>query len=346
MAILFADSFDLYGDIDDMMRRWDSKTGISVRYQPTLGRFGGGAASIREDDNGLFKGFTSSTTVIFGASFFILPESIFGSDTLLFFKESGSTQIEFETTAVGGIIVKRGSTTIATTTKQLPINRWTRIEIKMFIDNSVGTVEMRVDGEVYIDFTGDTQSTVNAAIDQVGLYAPLLLSFTPIPDVYWDDVVIMDDTGAINNDFIGDVNIEVLIPDGDSAQIDFTPTGAGTTNADRVDDGLAGPDDDTTYVESLTVGHKDRYTVADLTTSNISSIHAVQNSSCMKKDSAGAVTAGMVVLSNVTESVINTQPLSTSYAYVQGIQETDPDTATAWTESGVNAMEIGQTVVA
>jgi hypothetical protein len=155
----------------------------------------------------------------------------------------------------------------------------------------------------------------------------------------------MDDTGSVLNDLIGDVRIETIYPDGDGTTTDFTPTGAGTTNADRVDDGDTGPDDDTTYVESSTVGHIDLYTMENLSTAAISTVHAVQAVNFSKKDDAGTRTVRNLVRTGTTTDNGPSGGLNEAYNYFTNILEEDPDTATTWTESGVNGVEVGHEVL-
>ena len=133
-------------------------------------------------------------------------------------------------------------------------NTWHYIELKTTIANS-GTLEIRVDGNSVLSTTADM---LNGTVDSIACVA---FAGENATTAYWDDIYILDGTGTENNDFLGPCSIVRLDPSLDNS-VDFTPS-AGTTNYDKVADGSAS-DDDTTYVESSTLGDCDKYGFGDL----------------------------------------------------------------------------------
>lgn len=340
MAVIFMDGLDHYADNAGVLEaaKW-STLGTSVDYGASVGRFGGGGIKITVDDQAASLTFPSVDEVYFGASVFISSGVHSATDDFLRFNEGGTLHIELQYVASGVLNILRGTSLVSNGTLPVPQNTWFRLEVRVKIDNSAGEVEVRANGTVISTFSGDTQNAGTGIMDSISL-----LSHDTV-DTTWDDIVVMDTTGSKNNGFLGDLKIETLYPDGDSAQIDFTPTGAGSTNADRVDEGDAGHDGDTTYVESSTVGHVDRYSYGDLTTGGILDIYAVQTNSVVKKDDAGARTYRNVLKTGTTTSNGTTLSPTTDYQLFSDVVELDPDTAADWTESGVNGIEAGQEVV-
>jgi hypothetical protein len=76
------------------------------------------------------------------------------------------------------------------------------------------------------------------------------------------------------------------------------------------------------------------------------SIFGVQSSVYARKVDSGARELITPVRSGTTDSDSATNVLATSYLYYTELHATDPDTAAAWTISGVNAVEVGQKVEA
>lgn len=338
MALLFMDGCDHFGATSQLQDKWDAATGV-VDYLATSGRFGGGAIRVDQDDNYIAKLITPSTTTI--VQFALKSEATvsFGTDTFMFFLNAGAAQAEIETNFSGQLVLRIGTTLVATSTLALAKDKWQYVEVKLVVDNASGVFEVKVDGVVYVTFSGDTQTGAAIDVDQVRLYG-----FSNANDHFYDDVIIMDGTGSALNDYIGDTRIETIYPTVDTAQADFTPLGAGT-NFSEVDDGDAGPDDDTSYNESSTVGHKDLFTMGNLTTNNITTVHAVQTVQYARKDDAGARTSRSLVKTGTTTDNGPSQALGTDYKYFLDVLEVDPDTAIAWTESGVNGVEVGYEVL-
>jgi hypothetical protein len=351
MALLFMDGCDHYGSLDDALAgdKWDS-VGSGTSYEASGGRFGGGALRTTLDDQFWRKKFTTASplTVIVQAAMFIPSSATFSAtDVIMSLDFDGSQNISFTISGgVGTIQVRRGGVTgnlLATSDTSLIKDAWNYLEIKLFISDTVGTVIIKQDGNETLNATGLDTKNGAAALGTNGISLGNVFS-TSIP-IDWDDIICMDDTGSVLNDFLGDVRIETIYPDDDGTTTDFTPTGAGTTNADRVDDGDAGPDDDTTYVESSTVGHIDLYTMANLATADISAIHAVQAVNFAKKDDAGSRTSRNLIRTGTTTDNGPSNGLNEVYSYATNILEEDPDTATQWTESGVNGVEVGHEVL-
>lgn len=349
MTVLFYDGLDQYNSIDHTRRFWDAVQ--NPTYQAAGGRFGGGA--FRFEQAGSNQAWASicppsALTSFIWSSSIKYENSVVERPVLTVRDGSASTeasvQLRVRVNATCKLELLRGSSTvIATSTLNFPKDTYVRVELKATIANSGGTAVVRVNNVEYINFTGDTQATGNTTADFFtleGIHGTEVGGF-----IFHDDPVLQDLLGsAPGNDFLGDLRCDDLYPDGDTAQKDFTAVGSGSTNADRVDDGSAGPDDDTTYVHSVTVGHIDRYTFDDLPlTPEV--IFAVQGTLASKKDVAGTRTMRQSFKSGATVQPGTTYGPTTDYLNYAHILALDPNTSAAWTESAVNALEMGPEIV-
>jgi hypothetical protein len=104
---------------------------------------------------------------------------------------------------------------------------------------------------------------------------------------------------------------------------------------------------DYSYVTDNTVGHEDLYGVAPLATTP-STIYAVKVSAYMKDSAAGSRTVTINTKSNTTDSPGTNTGVTpiTTYGWFSSYWLTDPNTAAAWTQSGLNAALMGFKITA
>lgn len=241
------------------------------------------------------------------------------------------------------LIIQRGSTTIGFAPKVMQMNRWHYLEAKVTVSNSVGSVEVRINGKTVVNLSGiDTQNGGSAEISMVRFRHSDGAGNGKSLQFLIDDIYVCNDVGTVNNDFLGLTSVETLVPNaaGDSAQ--FTPSAG--NNHDNVDDD-EGDDGDTTYNQSTTSGHKDLFGCQDLT--NITgTIHGVQVEAIARVTSATPQPIITKVKSSTTEGSGTTRGIASTpeYVGVRDIFEQDPDASAAWTTTTVNAMQIGYEV--
>ena len=333
MALLFCDSFD-HLSVDLLTTKWSSLNLTGGIYTDT-GRFG----SCLKIENTFTRMLTKSlganyTTLICGFAFkFTVP----GSGVFWSLLDNGSTQVDLRLTASGQLELTRNGTVLATSTRVLEAQAWYHIQVKVTIDNTAGSVEVKVNNEVWATASGvDTQNTSNAYANQVRLQN----SDNHDPD-YFDDFWICDTSGSQCNDYLGDVRVEALRPSGAGATTQMTPSvGA---NYECVDDTT--PDADTTYVSSATAGNKDTYACGDLT-STTGTVKALVVHAYARKDDAGERTLKAVVRHGGTDyEHSDARQVLDSYRCLSWIFETNPGTGSAWTISDVNGAEFGQKLV-
>jgi len=252
---------------------------------------------------------------------------------------AAATQIQIIRIAASGQLeVYRGGTKLGTCGHLTP--NWQVWEIHLIVNNTTGVLDIWVDGVLVFTFSGDTQETGNANVGSIALEYASSSADAVIGHTHnFDDLAINDVSGSVNNGQIGRGGIHALVPTSDTAQKDFTPD-SGSTNFSQVDEIPA--DDNTTYVQSSTVGHRDLYGLADIAGNGLASAVAIVGR-VVSANGAGAQGA-LTVKSNTTVQEGPTKSPGTSYEYVHDIINTDPDTTAQWTLSGINALEAGQTV--
>ena len=156
-------------------------------------------------------------------------------------------------------------------------------------------------------------------------------------DVWLDDIVIADDLGGQNDDFLGDLRISTLVPASDTDQKDWSPS-SGSNNFSRINE--IPPNDDTSWVASATPGDRDLYAIAQLGMTPLA-IRGLQQTALARKDDAGDRALSLVLASAATVAVASPAILGLSYAFVEAIHEQDPATGEVWTPAAVDAVQAG-----
>jgi len=108
-------------------------------------------------------------------------------------------------------------------------------------------------------------------------------------------------------------------------------------------------DNDSTTVESSTVGHTDLYSMATLPSSP-TAIIGVEPFVQARRLDAGAITVGTRLQSGATGTTVastaSAGSVTSGHAFVSAFRHVDPNTAGAWSQSSVNAIQVGPTIVA
>lgn len=364
MALLFMDSFDHYATAD-ITEKW-----TAINVTPEIGAYGrNGTNGVRCQastsvlgSEALEIGLPVATTGIIGfaAYFDALP----GAPALLVSVFDGSysrIQLGFFLGADGGITVRTGEAnsgtgwwiwsasypgTLVGTSAGGVISEmtWCFIELKWTINNTTGAFEVRVNGTEVLAETGlNTRNTGSASnsFSSIGLGVGKMSASIPHTLAQFDDVYVLDTSGAHNNDFLGDVTISAHFPDADGTSHAWVcSTGTPDTGVDHdcVDEVV--PNDDTDYLSTNTIDAKSTFALADAAAG--ANIKAIQIVTSQRKAAEGPGKIKHVVRSNSTDYDQTEQGIGgMTYSYLRSIVETDPATGVAWDEAGFNAVEIG-----
>jgi hypothetical protein len=335
MAILFMEGFEAYSVANDLKEdpRFTFAQTNLANHSFVTGRGGSGQAhriAFRDDYLGCVLPQTSSSTVWMQVGVYRQVED----DGSIFelYNKGGTLHGDLYITSTGYLQYRTGgSTVLGTGGIHIPLNSWAFIELKVTIDNSAGTVLVKVDGAT--DLNLSSQDTLNGtASADINL---VRLSKNIGNAVDFDDLVIGDDSGTDATDLLRDCAIEMLLPDGAGNYTQFTPsTGSNYQNVDESTE-----DGDTTYNSSSTAGHKDTFTCGNLVATS-GSIYAVQVGYVARREDGGGRNIRSMVRYSATDANGTGRYVPSGYGHRHDIYENDPS-GSDWTVTSVNAMEIG-----
>lgn len=206
---------------------------------------------------------------------------------------------------------------------------WHYVELHGSIHDSTGVAEVWLDGVKVIDVAAtDTQQGIGV----VSGFSPgiNLSSATGSPVVSVDDVYVASGLSAV----LGPQVHEALVP------TSSVESGGLGSDGNSVDNFLLVDSVSTDYVD-ITSGERDRYGLADRTETG--DVNAVTVRAVLERPDLGLIVANGFALSGATETDGPGLVLGGGkrVVAVTGVLETDPNTAAAWTTSGVNALTVG-----
>jgi hypothetical protein len=249
--------------------------------------------------------------------------------------DAGTLQLYFEILTNGTIRVYRGNgTVLGTTTFSVIVNTIYHFEVKSIIDNSTGSVSIRINESALTAFTGlDTQNTANATVDEVVLCNNSDGGgFGVTVNLDFDDFIPVRD-----DDWNGDCQVREDLPTGTGDVDDGVATGAADS---RQATDEADPDDDTTYTALQNVNDKVLLTYPNIPTT--SEVIALFPTMYAKKSAAGTASFKPLLKISSTE-YLGTElfPSDGSYAYLSDVMTVSPATSNPFTPSEINGMQYG-----
>jgi hypothetical protein len=254
--------------------------------------------------------------------------------------DAATTHITLGMDSNGRLIVRRGlaGTVLGQTDiNVLPHSGFRQVEVKVTLSDTVGAVELRVDGKVpsgWSDLSGvDTKNGGTATVfDTVHVYGGGV-------EWYADDLVIWNGAGSINNNFFGVTRVYSCHPNGNGAYSELVGSdGNSVDNYLQVDEST--PYSIADYNGSATVGNKDSYAFADLPVAT-GNVRGVIVSMIAFASDGGAKSIRALARRAAVDATGADFTLSTSPAVCDQVWEVDPTDAAAWTVTRVNASEFG-----
>lgn len=346
MSLVWADGFE-------NTSLWSRKYGLAGTTTVTT-------STARTGNGALFTGNTSpsSLTVYLPsasqhatlvAGFWLrgetsLPWPTNDSNPLLtFFGDGGGTahtHIAFNATNNGSLTAYRGGTLIGTATGTLTTGVGYYVEVKAVLNDTTGSVVIRVNGTNVLNLTNtDTKNAGTGAVyDTVRFGGRASAS----QNLLIDDAYILNGAGSAYNDFLGDVTVETIRPDGNGNSSQFTGSdGNSTDNYLLVDEATYSAAD---YVQSGTTNNKDLYTYGALTATT-GTVKGVIAYATAAKTGSGAQDFRQITRLSGTNYNGSTVALTTSDIPVAQVWEVNPATTSDWTISEVNGAEFGVEVL-
>lgn len=341
MALLWIDGFEGYGTTTGSA---PSPSGIVGRRYPSItdeyrmnietGRFSGyclhftsGYCRLRTPP------LTTDDTLVIGVAF--KRNSARGSRFLSMY--DGTTRgMNLKVQDYGSeLLLYRGNTHIVTTSgANIGVGQWSYIELKVKCHDSAGEYELKVDGVTLESDTGvNTKAGSNNYHDAV--------QFEPYGSSkwYWDDFYICDSTGSNNNDFLGNQRVVAIYPGDSDVTAGFDTVVPAGNHYEAVQEEEC--DDDSSYVEDDNVGAKDIWNY-DSVPANLSQIQGLQINTLCRETDATDFDLITIIRSGDTEYDDAGQAAGAGdYVDLRRIAETDPDTGSLWTKSGINNASFG-----
>lgn len=358
MALLYCDSFDTYATAD-ILQTWNQLAG-APDISPTIGAFG------RRSSNGarwtstfgpdagktLLKNLVPSDDTFIGGFAFKAdlvgftaydtgtsddPDESNGTPVILYIRKLGVTHVWFRVNTTGTISAYRSTTVLGTTSLALNLGVTTYIEVKVLLHASAGTVDIRFNGASVLSLTGlDTQNGGTVGWDEFGIgHISIGVNDTTTWD--YDDLYVCDGSGGVNDDFLGDVAITPIYPNGTGTHSDGTPS----TGADQyavVDE--TPMNGDTDYNTLAAVADRDSFAFPNAPVAS-ATILGVQVRTQARLDSGG--TAGLKAMTRIggTDYDGAEGAVGGSYTVHRQIWDVKPSDATAWVDTDINAAEFG-----
>lgn len=240
----------------------------------------------------------------------------------------------------GGLVAVRGSTNIGSTTSvSFTANTWYYVEVKMVLDDSTGSVEVKVNGTTHLNLTGvDTNPAAGTVYDQVRWQS----GTTSNQSIDIDDMYLLNGAGGQYDDFLGDVTVETIRPDGNGNSSQWVGSDADSTdNYLLVDEATY---DSADYVQSATTNNKDLYTYGALA-AGTGSVKGVVAHGVMQKTASGTQNARQITRIGGTNYNGSSVGLTTTDDLHVQVWEESPATTSDWTISEVNGAEFGVEVL-
>lgn len=280
--------------------------------------------------SGSKKAFTPASEFYFRMAFRADDVNTSGVNFLLFYGSGTNSLLGFGFSA-GKIVASIGGTG----TISLQPNVWYLLEVYYKIADASGRVVTKIDGVTDIDYTGDTKPGSDTQAESFIVGRPYPSGGTTIID----DLALNNTAGGADDSWCGDGRIVALTPNGNGTTNQWTGSdGNSTDNYLLVDERPS--NNDTDYSENSTTGQRDMYTMTDWDESGSKSILRVWGE-CRAKDTVAE--GGQIKVGLRTESTVYlsaAKSLLTSYTQIKGDEyKTNPNTATAWTNTQADAVE-------
>lgn len=327
MAIIWAESFDLYGTSKAAFElrgyEVDAETSFTTTARTGLRAL---LMSGATNDQFLRKVLDSAVTTL-GIGCGIRLNSVATSDTNIPGFKVGNVLIGINSN-FGISVVTGGSVVAASANNVFVIGSFFWVESK-WISNGDGTgdVECRVNGETVVVATGISMAT---AFSEWRYQQGNNSSTTII-----DDLVVWDTSGSLYNDFVGDRRCFTSFPSADTATEQWTPS-TGTDSFDLINDATP---NDSTYIDAETNGDISEFEkdAIGINTNDVAAVVLIARA--LKPDTGttafrlGINSAGFVA--NSDRKLPNT-----TVVYFQHIVEQNPNGGISWTKAAVDAANI------
>lgn len=352
MSLLFVEGFDHQDNTTDLVSTtgsfcWRVVSGLTSIVSP--GRFSGKCIEVQNP--GHLSGVLTSplTTAIIGMAMYFLS----GAKTYLSFYDSSNGKYQFTVfldSTNGSITIftggYEGTQVYKSANNTFTALAWFYIELEFTINSSTGSLSIDINGVNVISLTNvDLQGSSVTTFDTLQIGEQVNLD-NATGDFEFDDIYICDSTtGSGSNPFDsmqGACQVITLFPTGTGADAEFTPSPDTNANWQNVNE--TAMDSDTTYNYSDTVDNEDLFVCGSLPSGTVPL--AVKITMASRQDAAGTRELATHLKSSSTDQAGTSVIQNQTYTYQYDVYPNDPNGSISWTETSVNAIQIGYELTA
>lgn len=347
MACVWIEGFETHTNSSQLARKYASLSGsVTAQAGRVFGTSGGPSALVA-----VTPSFGTDNTIVVGFGARINAHSTaYNSNAQGLYFETGANEqahVEFESNATLGfrLLIKRGSTTVATSS-YYAFAQWHYFEVKLVLRTGTnGAYELRRNGVT--DISGSSVNLANNGTDGADVVAWRFISNLS-SSLRLDDIYVNTSSGATNNDFLGPQVVEGILPNANGATIQWTQNGAGDNYTSVDDAGNVAPDESGGggTVGSDTNGQIDLYAMQDLQQIT-GAIAAVQVGVQLGMAAAGTRTVRNkyrdpdTTVANGDSHVVD----STTFDEFTQVFQLNPASAAAWDVADIDDGQFGLEVV-
>lgn len=356
MALLFMDGFD---HTDTSSSQYSHHSKWSGAYSGQISTWVNGVRTGRSalfmysgSGNALTKGLPAVGGFVVGVAVKTpVGSGVSWSNTdLIQIREGGAlgsvVHLAVGTDATDHLVVRRGSTVIATGTRVLVFDNWYYIEFKGTIDATTGTFDVRLDGTLETGLTGFTGNTRNGGT--TGQWNRVCLINNTSQGSYFDDFYACDQSGSLHNDFLGICRIETMVPVLDVVALgtyhDWIVGGQAapmsTDHASYIDDL---PPNEADYCKSAVVGAKETFRFPTPTTNPVfGALHGMQTNLYTALSDIGSRSLSAIVRSGGADyEGAAFVPAIRAFQTTSEMRAVNPNTGLPWTLAEIPLLEVG-----
>lgn len=366
---LWEDGFDHYGDDETKLLDNAYANAALVTLSTTQVATGTHSLYINEADgdgtaqpNGLRKVLDSAIDKIGVAARFYFPDaplsntmsaifdlytsSLNNSHLCCFVDSNGA--LRFYSGNSYGFPEAHLGTLIATSDPIIGMAAWNHIELQAYIHDTAGWIRVAVNGVHRFQATDlDTRFNSDNIVSVHHHIFPFAGGSNTQWDYYMDDLYYYDFTGnpdvdtdfcphtdgaGIATDYIGDLQVWPLFPNGDTAQAAWAKS-SGTVGFSLIDEV---PPDDSGYIFSSAAADLSEFALDDLPTT-ITYIRGLGIHQRLSKSDAGAAQTQVGMKSVAATSDATARVMTVAPAYWRDMVNVDPNSSARWTRASLNA---------
>lgn len=338
MTFLMFNGFEGYADPVDQRDAGDGISGFdeSGVMEYTTGRNGGnGLKNVSTVWNRVvYMKFPAISSGIIGIVGFAVKINTYRDSTISWFGNSADVDgMGVDITGSSFYFYIKSFAIKASTIFNFNLNQWYYIEFKLKLHNSSGYGQVRVNEQEILTYPSGDMIWSGSIINQ------FKIGMLRSSDSVIDDVYVADNQGSDINDYLGDIRVDVIHPNGAGNYTDLTPSTG--NNYECVDETEF---DDSDYVEGANAAEKDSYTYQDVPTdlddSGIIGLQIKHNA--QRTAAATNIKIDPFIRIGSTDYSQTAQDLSDEFSMVDGdIVLDDPSDSNPWTQAKINACEFG-----